>query len=232
MNVVSDLWHNFSIISTKCFSVTVKSNCSQHLKVHQVICHMGNFLAIVSDFCIVTTGKFLNGIFLLQSEHLKSPSVHSNALHVIDSCWKNGCVTVLKNTRMQTCFPARYRWSHQQWHAKIDYCPGPLILKLAWVNECRRCGTRAPTVARHSQILSIHHCRRSTQTWLLHKKKEKKRKTQINSLVLTSCGKHVGMATLPARLLLWSPPDTRHTSAVWRTEGREAGARINGMVLH
>lgn len=148
MCVVSDLWRNFSIISTKRFSVTAKSNFSQHLKVHRAILHMRNLLAIVSDFCTVTTGKILNSIFLFQFEHLKSPSLHSKALHVKDSCWKNGFVTVLKHGRMQTWLPARYRWSHQRWHAKADYCPGPLILKLARVNDCRRCGARGPTVAR------------------------------------------------------------------------------------
>ncbi len=39
--------------------------------------------------------------------------------------------------------------------------------------------------------------------------------------VLTSCGKHVGMATLLAHLSLWSPRDTRRTSAVWVTDRTE-----------
>lgn len=51
-----------------------------------------------------------------------------------------------------------------------------------------------------------------------------RRKTPLCSPALTSCGKHVGMATLPARLSLWSPPDTRRTSAVWVTD-RTVGER-------
>lgn len=45
------------------------------------------------------------------------------------------------------------------------------------------------------------------------------RGAEKDSPVLTSCGKHVGMATLPARLSLWSPRDTRRTSAAWVTDG-------------
>ena len=38
--------------------------------------------------------------------------------------------------------------------------------------------------------------------------------------VLTSCGRHVGMATPPAHLSLWSPPSRRHMSAVGGKEMR------------
>lgn len=52
---------------------------------------------------------------------------------------------------------------------------------------------------------------------------KRKRKTPLCSPELTSCEKHVGMATLPARLSLWSPPDTRRTSAAWMTDRTEWG---------
>lgn len=84
-----------------------------------------------------------------------------------------------------------------------------------------------------SQILSIHHGRRSAETRRPQEEKKEEKKTLI--IALTSCGKHVGMATLPARLSLWSPPNTRHMSAVWQTEqgkGRRASERCEDRWHH
>lgn len=67
-----------------------------------------------------------------------------------------------------------------------------------------------------SQILTVHHWRRSVQTRSPREGKKEEKKLVI---ALTSCGKHVGMATLPARLSLWSPPNTRRMSAVWQIDG-------------
>lgn len=57
--------------------------------------------------------------------------------------------------------------------------------------------------------------------------KKSKAETLLFGPVLTSCGNHVGMDTLPSRLSLWSPPDTRHTSAAWATHGTEWGQGWN-----
>lgn len=132
---------------------------------------------------------------------------------------RNGGTAILDNSRMRTCFP--YMISVLVLPAGIcnstgiryypDHSSRTLTRKKQeWmnVNTDIECEWMYSMLLCNSSSLNV---RSNTTTT---RRGNKGGKTPLYSHVLTSCGKHVGMATLPARLSLWSPPDTRRTSAV------------------